>query len=205
MDIELLLKGCVIGVSIAAPVGPIGVLCIRRTLAGGSSAGLVSGLGAASADALYGAVAAFGMTAVSSALVSQREILSLIGGVFLLYLGIKTMLSKPADHAAVVNGRGLFGTFVSTLVLTLTNPMTILSFVAIFAGLGLANAAGDYPSAGLLVLGVFMGSAFWWLALSAGVGLLRSRITVVSMRWVNRISGVIITGFGLVALASLWL
>src|SRR5919201_2008869 len=166
MDFGFFLKGLVLGFSIAAPVGPIGVLCIRRSLAEGRVVGLVSGVGAATADALYGAVAAFGLTFVSALLVSQEFWLRVMGGAFLCYLGVKTFLTPPSAQPASTGGTGLAGAYTSTLFLTLTNPTTILSFAAIFAGLGVASSGGGYPSAGLLVLGVFAGSALWWLFLS---------------------------------------
>ena len=200
----MLLRGLVIGFSIAAPVGPIGVLCIRRTLAGGRAAGFAAGLGAATADALYGAVAGFGLTVVSTALVGRQGWLRLIGGAFLCWRGARTFLARPAEAAAqAAGGAGLLGAYASTLVLTLTNPMTILSFAAVFAGLGLGAAGGGYGAAAVLVLGVFAGSALWWLALSGAVGLLRHRVTPRGLRWVNRASGTIIAGFGLLALLSL--
>jgi threonine/homoserine/homoserine lactone efflux protein len=203
MDIRFLLRGLIIGFSIAAPVGPIGVLCIRRTLAAGRASGLVSGLGAATADAIYGCIAGFGLTFISSILISQQGWLRLIGGGFLCYLGLKTFLARPAEPAASAEGNGLFGAYASTFLLTLTNPMTILSFGAIFAGLGVASASGNYVSASVLVLGVFIGSALWWLALSGVVGVFRARFNRHRLRWINRISGVIITGFGLLTLLSL--
>jgi threonine/homoserine/homoserine lactone efflux protein len=202
MDIPFLLRGLAIGFSIAAPVGPIGVLCIRRTLAEGWTSGLVSGLGAASADAIYGCIAGFGLAFISNYLVSQQVWLRLIGGVFLCYLGIKTLLAKPTEQAAPGKGNGFLGAYASTFFLTLTNPMTIISFAAIFAGLGLASTSGNYRSAGVLVLGVFTGSTFWWLILSSGVGIFRARFNSQGLRWVNRISGAIIIGFGLFALLS---
>jgi len=200
---ELFFAGILIGFSIAAPVGPIGVLCIRRTLAEGRAVGLASGLGAATADALYGAIAGFGLTLVSSALVSQQMGLRLIGGAFLIYLGVQTFRARPAERAANVAGNGLLGAYASTFFLTLTNPMTILSFVAIFAGVGLANAAGDYLAAVTLVVGVFVGSALWWLALSGGTSVFRHKFDQRALGWVNRVSGVIVAGFGLLALVSL--
>ncbi|HJZ46773.1 MAG TPA: LysE family transporter [Roseiflexaceae bacterium] len=203
MDASLLLRGLLIGFSIAAPVGPIGVLCIRRTLAQGRTAGLVSGLGAASADAIYGCIAGFGLTFISGLLISQQGWLRLVGGAFLCYLGVRTLLSQPAERAAAASGMGLAGAYASTFLLTLTNPTTILSFVAVFAGMGLASMGGDYAAAAVLVLGVFCGSALWWLLLSGGVGLFRARFDVRAMQWVNRISGAVITSFGLLALASL--
>ncbi len=198
----MLLRGLVIGLSIAAPVGPIGVLCMRRTLAEGRATGFASGLGAATADAVYGCIAGFGLTFVSTFLVGQQTWLRLVGGLFLCYLGIKTLLARPAEEAAPAGRGGLAAAYASTFALTLTNPMTILSFVAIFSGLGLASAAGDYAAASTLVLGVFLGSALWWLALSGGVGMFRSRFNARSLLWVNRLSGVVITMFGLVALAG---
>ena len=203
MDISFLLRGLIIGFSIAAPVGPIGVLCIRRTLAAGRASGLVSGLGAATADAIYGCIAGFGLTFISSILIRQQGWLRLIGGGFLCYLGLKTFLARPAEQAASAEGNGLVGAYASTFFLTLTNPMTILSFAAIFAGVGVASASGNYVSAGVLVLGVFVGSALWWLALSGLVGVFRARFNPHWLRWINRISGVIITGFGLLMLLSL--
>jgi threonine/homoserine/homoserine lactone efflux protein len=185
-------------------VGPIGVLCIRRTLAEGQLYGLVSGLGAATADALYGCVAAFGLTFISSFLIGHKLWLSLIGGLFLLYLGIKTLLSKPAEDVAKAESKGLFGAYASTFLLTVTNPMTILSFVAIFAALGLGSTTRSYASALILVLGVFCGSAAWWLLLSGGVGLFRKKFNARGLLWVNRISGAIITLFGVVALGGLF-
>lgn len=203
MDIAFLLRGLVIGFSIAAPVGPIGVLCIRRTLADGRAAGLVSGLGAASADACYGFIAAFGLTFVSNILIDQKLWLHVIGGAFLCYLGVRTFLAQPAAQTIATESTRLVSAYTSTLFLTLTNPLTILSFAAIFAGLGIANASGSYGTAAILVAGVFLGSATWWLLLSGGVALLRSRIDSRALRWVNRISGGIITAFGVVAIASL--
>jgi threonine/homoserine/homoserine lactone efflux protein len=202
MEIEFLLRGIAIGFSIAAPVGPIGVLCIRRTLAEGRAVGFVSGLGAASADSFYGAIAGFGLTAVSGFLVDQQTWLRLVGGAFLVVLGVKTFRTRPAEQAASTRRHnGLPGAYASTLALTLTNPATILAFVAIFAGLGIAESGTDYRSALLLVTGVFGGSAAWWLLLSGGVSLLRTQFTPARLRWVNRLSGIILAGFGLLALA----
>jgi len=203
VNIGLLARGLIIGFSIAAPVGPIGVLCIRRTLAEGWASGLVSGLGAASADAMYGCIAGFGLTFISGFLVSQQDWLRLVGGLFLCYLGIKTLLSAPSEEPAPAAGTGLAAAYASTFLLTLTNPITILSFAAVFAGLGVASTGGSYLSATTLVLGVFSGSALWWLLLSGGVGLFRRRFTLGALRWVNRLSGAVIVAFGLYALVGL--
>ena len=193
----LFLRGFLIGISIAAPVGPIGVLCIRRTLSNGKLTGFLSGMGAASADMVYGAVAAFGLTVVTNLLVENAFWLRIIGGVFLLYLGIKTFLEKPADHAAQATQSGYFSAYLSAFFLTITNPMTILSFAAIFAGTMLTQ---ETNSPLVLVMGVFLGSATWWLTLSLGVAVMRDRLTANHMAWINRISGAIITTFGIFAL-----
>lgn len=203
MSLEFLLRGLVIGFSIAAPVGPIGVLCIRRTLASGRLYGLASGLGAATADAVYGSIAGFGLTAVSGFLVDQGDWLRLIGGGFLVYLGARTFRARPASEAAQARSGGLPGAYASTLALTLTNPMTILSFAAIFAGVGIADTGEDYNAALTLVAGVFAGSAAWWLLLSGGVSLLRTQITPARLRWINWLSGAILLGFGLLVLIDL--
>lgn len=204
MTPSFLLKGAAIGFSIAAPVGPIGLLCIRRSLAEGQRAGLATGLGAATADAVYGCVAGFGLTAVSSFLVGQRFWLGLVGGGFLCYLGARTFRSSPAEQSAMAGSKGLLSAYLSTFLLTLTNPMTILSFAAVFAGLGLGTST-DYRAACALVAGVFAGSALWWLLLSNGAALLRSRVNSTWIQAVNRVSGVIIFGFGLYALWTSWL
>jgi threonine/homoserine/homoserine lactone efflux protein len=203
MDLTFFLRGLAIGLSIAAPVGPIGVLCIRRTLAEGRTSGFVSGLGAATADGLYGFVAGFGLTFLSNLLIEQQLWIRLIGGLFLFYLGLKTFFAPPAQEDASVKGKGLAAAYASTFVLTLTNPMTILAFAAIFAGLGVGSTPGNYLAAGVLVAGVFTGSAMWWLFLSGAVGLFRRSVSLAGMRWINRISGGIITAFGVAALVSL--
>jgi threonine/homoserine/homoserine lactone efflux protein len=198
----LFAQGFVLGFSIAAPVGPIGVLCIRRTLAGGRAAGLASGLGAATADAFYGAVAGLGLTFVSAVLVREASWLRLAGGVFLVILGARAFRAPPAASAAPSRGRSLAGAYVSTLLLTLTNPMTILSFGVAFAGI-LARDAGAAPAHGaLLVAGVFAGSVTWWLALTTAVDRLRQRLAPSHLRGVNQAAGVALAAFGLLIAAA---
>jgi len=202
MDTTFFLRGLAIGFAIAAPVGAIGLLCIRRTLADGRLAGFVSGLGAATADALYGAVAALGLTAVSTAIVERQALVRLLGGCFLCYLGARTALTSRPTETRAGAARGLASAYVSTFALTLTNPTTILSFAAVFAGMGLGTLARDRRSVLLLVVGVFVGSALWWLLLSGGVGLARRALTAERLCWVNRLSGALLAGFGLLALLS---
>lgn len=208
-------RGFVLGLAIAAPVGPIGVLCIRRTFADGRLIGFVSGLGAAVADAFYGAIAAFGVSAIPLLLSGARLWIHLIGAVFIALLGIQIMFAKPAAAAPVGSGgaamsapRGrlsarLVSAWITTLGLTLTNPTTILSFAALFAGIGLASAHAPVAVAGVTVAGVFTGSACWWLILSWAVSLARTRVTPGAMRWVNRVSGLSLLGFAVYALLSL--
>jgi threonine/homoserine/homoserine lactone efflux protein len=203
IDVGLFLEGIGIGFAIAAPVGPVGVLCIRRTLAEGRTSGFVSGLGAATADAVYGSVAALGLTFVTNLLVGGESWLRLTGGAFLIFLGVRTFLTRPAERAAPAAGSGLPGAYASTFFLTLTNPTTILSFAAIFAGLGAGDASGEVLSAMLLVPGVFLGSAMWWFVLSGTVGHFRAKLSVHGLRWVNRVSGIVIAAFGFLALSGL--
>lgn len=197
----LFFRGVVLGVAIAAPVGPIGLLCIRRSLSYGVLAGLLSGLGAATADGIYGAIAAFGLAVVSNFLEDQARWLGIIGGLFLCYLGITTFLSKPAEKAAEISKTGLLGAYLSTLGLTLTNPATIFSFMLLFAGFAPSDLG--YGQAVVMVMGVFLGSALWWLLLSSGVSRLRHWLTSERLVWVNRGFGGLIIGFGLVALMKL--
>ena len=194
-----MLTGALVGFSIAAPVGPIGALTIRRTLADGRIAGLATGLGAATADAAFGGVAAFGLTAVTGALVAGQHWLSLLGGLFLCYLAVHILRAPVAPPAEDHKRTGLIGAYLSTLLLTLTNPATTLSFVALYGGLGLSGEA-DAAAAAAFVAGVFGGSALWWLLLTSGVAVLRDRLQPGGLRWVNRISAAIIAGFGIAVL-----
>ena len=197
------LEGLVIGFSIAAPVGPIGLLCIQRTLNYGRRAGLVSGLGAATADATYASIAGFGVTFVSSFLVNEQLWIRLLGGAFLILLGLRTFLSVPRDSTVSEGRKRLANDYASTFALTLSNPLTIVSFVAVFTGLGILGQARDYWAATELVTGVFAGSTLWWIVLSTGVGSLKGKVSPGRMRWVNRLSGAVIAGFGVVAILSL--
>jgi threonine/homoserine/homoserine lactone efflux protein len=191
------IKGLAFGFILAATVGPMWVLCFRRTVAAGALTGFVSGMGIAVADGLYGAVAAFGLTAVSGFLLEHRLWIGLAGAAFLLHLGIKSLLAKPKELSVENTERtGLAAAFLSTLGLTLTNPPTILAFAAIFAGLGLA-AGTDYAAAAWIVLGVFLGSAAWWIILAAAAGRLRGRIGPGFVRTINIVSGFFILGFAI--------
>ncbi len=202
MDLSLLVQGFGLGFTIAIAVGPISLLVIRRTLADGRVVGLVSGLGVATADATYGAIAAFGLTALSDVLVDWRRALGIIGGTFLLWLAWRTLRAVPGDAVAEpsVARQGLAVAYLSTLGLTLANPMTILSFAALFVGLGVRG--GTTAGAAMITIGVFGGSAAWWVVLTSAVGSLRARMTPGWVRRINVVSGFLIGGFALVAIAT---
>ena len=202
---ETLFKGMLLGFAIAAPVGPIGVLCIRRTVQFGRFSGLFTGLGAAIADLLYAAVAALGITLVSDFLIQGQFWLRLTGGIFLLYLGLKTFFSATPDGSEKsTSHNSLYADFFSTFFLTLTNPLTIISFLAVFAALGLSSGLDEgYTGAIFLLIGVFCGSSLWWLLLSEGVTFFRKKVSHRVMGWINRIAGILICLFGVAAWISL--
>jgi threonine/homoserine/homoserine lactone efflux protein len=199
MILQHLLKGMGIGFAVAVPIGPIAVLCIRRSLSEGPSMGFFTGLGVAVADALYSAVAAFGLTLISDALLRMQFWIGLLGGLLLLWFGCATFRAEPKETSEDSRSAGLITTFFSAFILTLTNPATILTFLALFVGLGVAEASGVW-NALALVGGVFTGSALWWLLLSNGIGLLRNRFTPAWIRTTNRAAGVLISAFGVWAL-----
>ncbi|HTB05618.1 MAG TPA: LysE family translocator [Bacteroidia bacterium] len=196
--LSYLFKGIIIGLSIAAPVGPIGVLCIKRTLSEGMVSGFVTGLGAAAADTIYGIVAAFGITAITNALVAQQMWIHTIGGMFLLYLGFRIVTGNPANEAAKAESKSLLWNFISTFFLTLTNPTTVLSFMAVFAGIGIGTSG--YMSSAIVAGGVCLGSVLWWFILSGIMSRLRSKVNDSMLIWIKRLSGMIIVGFGIWAL-----
>jgi threonine/homoserine/homoserine lactone efflux protein len=194
----LLLKSIILGFSVSAPVGPIGLLCIQRTLTKGQMAGFFTGLGASTANMIYASFAAFGFSVVSSFLLEQQFILRIIGGVFLLYLGVKIFLAKPAERAASLEGNGLIRMYLSTLFLMITNPTTILNFVAMFAGLGFDKTASSPSTAFIFVSGVFLGAIFWWFLLSFSVSIFKNKITPY-LKSVNKIAGMLIISLGCLA------
>ncbi len=200
----LFLKGLAFGFVLAATVGPMWVLCLRRTLAFGATAGLASGLGIAVADGLYGAIAAFGLTAISGILLGYSFWIGSVGAVFLIYLGVKALMAKPVEIIQETNNQSLAAAFFSTLGLTLANPPTILAFAAIFAGLGLTSSK-DYAAAALITLGVFLGSASWWVILASAAGALRERLGPGLMRSINIVSGITILAFAGWQVAELFL
>lgn len=202
MEPIFFLKGLIIGFAMAVPIGPLGIMCIRKTLAEGHSRGLVIGLGAATADSLYGSIAAFGLTLVSDVITSQQFWLRLAGGALLLFLGIRTFRAKRKDPIIPFDNKGLLRSYVSAFLLALTNPMTIFAFVAVFAAFGLGDRV-NIISASILVLGVFTGSYLWFLTLSYAATSFRKKLDSGGLRWVNRVSGALIILSGVAAFVSL--
>lgn len=202
MPLIFLLKGVVVGIVIAVPVGPVGVMCVRRTIFEGKRAGFISGLGAATADALFGCIAAFGLTIVSDWLIGYHQWLRVGGGCYLLYVGGSALLARhESKHSSEPDAEGLLRNFLSTFALTLTNPITILAFLGIFSALGLSGADATFSRAAILVLGVWLGSLLWWLALTFGLGSLFRSFEARHLKWINRASGIIllVSGAGLLA------
>jgi threonine/homoserine/homoserine lactone efflux protein len=201
-----LLKGIAVGIVIALPAGPVGVLCVRRTLFEGIPFGLVSGLGAATADTVFGIVAGFGLTFVRDWILGYRDWLGAAGGVFLLYAGARALLARAVPEPEPLDGEAIFGAYLSAFALTITNPITILAFAAIFARVGI-DQDSRLVTVAVLVAGVFTGSALWWLFLTTGITWLRRRTGSFTLKWLNRASGSLlaVSGAGLLAAALLGL
>lgn len=200
MLLGFFLKGAAVGAVLALPLGPVGILCLRRTLLYGRLAGLVSGLGAAVGDMVFGVVAAFGLTFVSNWLLGYEAWLAAGGACFLLLLGGRALIAAPPTRRATPADRdSLFGDFVSTLLLTLANPFTLLAFLGIFAALGLGGARATLRHAAALVVGVWSGSLLWWLALTFAMAPLVANLSARNLAWINRGSGgiLLLCGAGL--------
>jgi len=201
LALPLPIRGLVIGFTIAAAVGPITLLVVRRTIDHGGIYGFASGLGVATADATYGAIAAFGLTAITSVLVSNHALLGLVGGVVIVFLGIRIARSRPTGPATDGERPGLVGAFASIYALTMTNPLTIVLYAGVFAGIGLA-AGASFVDAAVLTLAVWAGSTLWWVVLCSVVAWLRGRVSPAALLWVNRISGAALVLFGALAVIA---
>ncbi len=202
MEFTIFFKGVIIGFALAVPIGPIGIMCIRKTLTEGRLRGLIIGLGAATADLIYGSIAAFGLTFISNMLFNQRIWIRLTGGLLFLLIGIKIFRTFPATKKLHTTSKGLIKTYLSTVFLTLTNPLTIFAFITVFAALGLGNTAG-YLSTAFLVAGVFTGSCLWFLSLNTGAIFFKKKLNLSGLQWVNRIAGILIFISGVIAIGSL--
>ena len=204
MLLGFLLKGMLVGIIIALPTGPVGVLCIRRTILHGRLAGLVSGLGAASADAVFGVIAAFGLSFVSRLLLDYQGWLRLGGAGFLLYIGISAFTADPLRGTrSQRDPEDLLADYASAFALTISNPITILAFLAIFASVGFSGADATLGRAAILVLGVWLGSLLWWAGLAGGAGMIRLSFDRDHLVWINRGSGGILVVCGVTLLGSL--
>ncbi len=205
MLLTVLLKGVVIGFSLAAPIGPVGMMCIRRTLTHGHLRGFVSGLGAAAADSVYAIIAAFGITLISNFIVQQEYWIRLVGGILLIILGIRTLLAHPSEQSQNNGMNGHASAFVSMFLLTFTNPMTLFGFAVVFAGIGAGTAVGggNTLTASFLVAGVFAGSALWFLLITSAVHFYKDRFKLWGLKVVNFIAGFFILLCGFIILVSL--
>jgi threonine/homoserine/homoserine lactone efflux protein len=201
MILLLMLKGIAVGLAIAAPVGPVAVLCIRRTLLQGVPAGLASGFGAVTADVIFGALATFGVAQVADLLLRHEMALQIVGGCFLLALGINTWLKAPPQPGRPLAGR-IIKSYATGLALTITNPITIIAFTAIFAGFGVVGHDMSMPARWSLIIGVLIGATLWWSSLTLAARFLRERVAVHQLRWLNTVSGGLIVFFGVAALGA---
>jgi threonine/homoserine/homoserine lactone efflux protein len=200
----LFLKGMIVGFLIAVPVGPINVLCVRRTIIHGRLAGIVSGLGSAGADTLFGAIAVLGLAALEGVMFAERFWIALVGAAMLIVLGIRTLLSPPPQPSSAPDPTSLLGDFTSTFVLTLTNPITILSFLGIFGAFGIQSDDMIDQYDGMLLLGLFLGSTVWWLLLTGVIGVFHGHFNETGLRWANRVAGVLILAFAIAVLWEAW-
>jgi len=204
----LVMSGVVMGLIAAVPIGPVNLICIRRTFAFGPLNGFVSGLGAALGDGIFAAITGFGLTWIAQLIEGYAPIIELIGGAMMVWMGYRTFVSPPmprcADDKPDSEGTNLGRAMISTFALTITNPVTLLSFGVMFASLGgLAGGAGSFHDASFVVAGVIGGSAGWWLALTTIIGLFHTRIDEQAMRMINRICGVLVMGCGSAVLIHL--
>ena len=202
MELTFFLKGIAIGFVMAIPIGPIGIMCIRKTLTEGRLSGLIIGLGAATADLFYGCVAVFGLTVISDTLTDQRIWIRIVGGALLFFLGIKTFRAHPKDPKLKISGSGRLRSYFTVVILTLTNPLTIFAFIAVFAAFGLGDGLSFF-SAVLLVAGVFIGSCLWFFLLTSGTILFRKKLDLDGLKWVNKIAGILIIISGFIVVGSL--
>ena len=208
----ILIQGIVFGFFLALPVSPVGVLCVQRTLSQGRMHGLISGLGAAFGDALYGAVAAFGISAVEDWITGHQGALRLVGGIILLLLALRTVIAMVHAHP-VTDGtdekiqkrivtHSLVKDFLSTFMLAITNPITFIAFAGLLATLGFTEAGRSIGNASILVAGVFAGSALWWIALSTTANVFRPIVDGSYQMWMDRLVAFVLAGFGIYALLT---
>ncbi len=207
MIFEFLIKGIIIGFAASVPLGPIGILCIQKTINKGRLSGFVSGLGAAFSDTFYAVIAGFGLTFITNFIVERQLYLKIIAGIILFYLGFKIFFTDPIKQYADQSkkrGKGLFGDFISIFFLTVSNPLAVFFFGGAFAAFGFVSEGSGFTSILFLTLGVFIGAALWWTILTTLVNLFRSRFKLRSLWWINKIAGIIVILFGVLAIISIF-
>jgi arginine exporter protein ArgO len=204
LNLLLFIKGIAVGFAIAAPIGPVGVLCIQRSLTKGVLYGLVSGMGAAVADATFGAIATFGVSFVADFLDRQRFWFQLGGGGLLLGMGLHTVLAKWRPPSARPGADDFAHDWATTFLLTITNPITIFSLTAVFVAVGIAAGTETLLGSGLVVAGVFLGSMLWWTVLCGGVSFFHGQVPDAYLRWIRTVSGIIMLIFGAGVMVHLW-
>lgn len=202
---EWLFKGVLLGLAIAAPLGPIGIYCIQKTLSSGFKSGLFSGLGAATADAIYGSIAGLGLSSFISYLMGYKALFQGLGGLFICYLGIKFFINTPQVHLQKQPvQKSSLNSYTVTFLLTLSNPVTIVSFLGIFSVSGVVSSSAGSKAIPLLVGGVFLGSVLWWLFLVSAVSFLRAKmLNGPGLSIFNKLSGLVMLGFGVSAFIQL--
>lgn len=206
MVFALFWKGFFVGLMVTIPLGPIGVLCVQRTLNKGRVSGFVSGLGAAAADMIFAIIAGFGITYIISFIRSQQLYFQILGGLVIIFLGIHIFYTNPVRQLRLqrLNRNRLSQDFFSVFFLTITNPMAILFFLAIFAGINVSDGNHNILNMISLVAGVFSGAAAWWFILSGVVSLFRHRFRLKNIWWMNKVAGVIVFFIGILAIVSIW-
>lgn len=197
MELSPFLQGIIIGLTLAVPVGPISLLCIRRSIADGRLHGIVSGLGVATADSLYAAVAVLGLTAISGIIIAQQLFFRIFAGLVLIVIGVKVFLSVPQEPGENDGHESYPKDFLSMLAIALANPLTILFFLVVLPGFGVVLGGSSFFTSAEFVLGIFSGSAAWWIILCGAVGSVRSSLSTRTLQLINRISGVLIFCFGI--------
>ncbi|WP_333824681.1 LysE family translocator [Pinisolibacter sp.] len=204
IDVWLLITGIGVGIVFSAPVGPVNILCVQRAFRGGFFSGLAAGLGAATADTFFAAIAAYGVTAVSGFVEGHSDWLQAIGGLFLVIFGLRIANAHPHLDENAPEPASLLSTTIATFGMTITNPATVLGFLALFGSLGdLAPRPGDWLGAGFFVLGVAAGASGWWFFVSAVVAMLRDRMTDDTLFRVNRLAGGLLVLFGVAMVGRL--
>lgn len=206
MELEFLIKGLIVGFLASIPMGPVGILCIQRTINKGRFPGIISGMGSATVDAFFALVAAFGLTFIINFIEEQQFYIQLIGGAVMILLGVKIFNTNPVKQIRRHRKRKnkLIEDYVSVLFLTLSNPLAIFLFVAAFASIGMVSSKDSSLKSWLIILGVFLGAMLWWATLTFFVDLFRKKFRLKQLWWINKIAGVLVVTFGIAAMLSVF-